>query len=758
MLIYKNRNSIFIDLKRKKVNLIHIINESKKNFFFCLNKQTYNFTFIKELKKFFYKSKKVSILDICINLDHMIPHYCYHFNLSIAGNCRMCLVELSTVFKPIVSCAFIVAPKLRIYTNTKLVTKAREGIAEFLLVNHPLDCPICDQGGECDLQDQSVAYGSHRGRFFHIKDSKRSVTEVMCNNFVQLNLTRCIHCTRCVRFLNEIGGNTSFGMLGRGRNSEISLYTKNILISELGSNITEYCPVGALTIKYYALEERPWAEIYLETIDLSDSLSVPILIGTTGLRTSKILPQYNTDLDISWITERTRFLLDGLKVQQFYYPMKRILKKYNFTGLINNLSNSLLVASSWKTISYNLFINLKKKRNFFLSYSIGELLDLETILFIKESSLFYGSNNLKSKFEQKKIQNTDIINEDFDSNYILNYNNYNNYHSIFFVNLNLRIENPILNAKIRQKVVWDRAMKIFFFGSKYNLTYKYIHLGCSTRNLLSIIEGGCFFFNFLKKKQPDNKKKFLLFYSSVLNSYYKNEFFKALFQKIISLNKFFELNYLAKSAASIGSLDLSFSRFIKKEKNLCNLKKNFFSEGIHFYIDYNDYKKNNLIKEKKKLAHKTFIYQNSQGDNYALFMDYFLPTYSYLEKDLGFYTNCFGILRKTRQVLLPRNLFAQDNIDIILLIQKILFKNNNLFTKINIVVKLNSYLPLKLFMSRRHKTYLFFEKQIKYTLIHFYIISNKKKNSYKNSFFLLNSVNINLLSDIHYNSKSNLTI
>lgn len=753
MLSIKNKSSIFNELKRKKVKLINIIKQEKKGFVFYLNKQAYNFIFIKELKNIFDKNRQISILDICINLDQMIPHYCYHFSLSIAGNCRMCLVEVEKVAKPIVSCAFILGTKMRIYTNTKLVKRAREGIAEFLLVNHPLDCPICDQGGECDLQDQSVLYGSHRGRFFHIKDNKRSVTEVMCNNFIHLNLTRCIHCTRCVRFLNEVAGNSTFGMLGRGQTSEISLYTKNILVSELSSNITEYCPVGALTIKYYALEERPWAEVYLETIDLSDSLGVPILIGTSGIKTNKIIPQYNSDLDLSWITERTRFFLDGLRIQQLYYPMKRILQVYNFETKASGIP--LLVASSWKTISYNLCMNLKKKKNFFFSYFIGELLDLETILVIKESSIFYGSNNLKSKIEQNNLKNRTLVNQDFDANYIFNFSTSKNYNSIFLVNLNLRLENPILNAKIRQKIIWGKSLNIYFFGSKYNLTYKYIHIGCSIKILLSIIEGGCFFFNFLKKKQP-NPKTFLLLYSSALNNCYKNDFFKSFLLTIAALNNLFEISYLAKSITSVGSMDLSFSRFIKVENNNCNLKKKKL-EGIYFFINYNYYTKT-IVTQRKKIAHKTFIYQNAQGDNLALFMDYFLPTYSFLEKNLGFYTNCFGILRKTRQVLLPRNYFIQDNIDIILFLQKILLKKNKNVFNINTLVKLNSYIPINLYLARRKNTFKVIENIAQYTLIHFYLLSTKNKNSYKNSFFLLNSVNINLLSNLHYNTISNLTL
>lgn len=406
-----------------------------------------------------------------------------------------------------------------------------------------------------------------------------------------------------------------------------------------------------------------------------------------------------------------------------------------------------MLATSWKKISYNIFIKINKKNLFICNYSLGEIIDLETILYIKESSLFYGHNNLKSIVERNKNISTELINEDFDFNYIFNLNKFKLIKNIFLFNLNLRVENAILNAKLRQKLIWERTIKIYFIGSKYNLTYKYIHIGISTRNLLAMVEGNYFFYNFLKKNY---KKNNLLLFSSDLKVCYKNEFSKTLFNL---LNNVLEINYLARSASSVGSMDLSFSRYIKKKKSLCNLNNNF--EGVFFNIGYNYYKKNNLIEIKKKLAHKTFIYQNNKGDNFTLFMDFFLPTYSFFEKNLGFFINCLGILRKTRQVLLPRNFFAQDNIDVITLVQKILYKKNKNIMRVK---NLYSYIPLNLFLQRRITTFFINENKIQYTLFYFYIFSNKNKNSYKSSYITLNSVNLNILSKIHYNYESNLSL
>ena len=468
-LININKKKKFDIFKTKKKQFFNIIKVSKTLNNFLLNKKLFNFNLIIS----FLKKKKISILDTCILLDKIIPHYCYHFNLSIAGNCRMCLVEVSASLKPVASCAINLLSNQKISTNSFLVKRARQGIMEFLLVNHPLDCPICDQGGECDLQDQSLIYGSDRGRFFHISDEKRAVTEFLCNPFIKLILTRCIHCTRCIRFLNEIAGDYTLGMLGRGNHSEIGFYKNSTLISELSSNITDLCPVGALTIKTYALKDRPWEEIYLESIDLSNSLCVPLRISSDGNKITRVLPEYNTELEISWITDKTRFFADGLVVQQLDYPTLKI-----FSNLFCFKTNYVTrIALSWKNITYILLKKLKNNFSFICSYYTGDSVDLETMLYIKESSLYYSSNNIKSFHEKESIFTGEVINEDFDYNYIFTASNFNKYRNVILVNLNLRLENPLLNYQLRKKYIWEKNIKIYFLGSKYQLTYKYQQIG-----------------------------------------------------------------------------------------------------------------------------------------------------------------------------------------------------------------------------------------------------------------------------------------
>lgn len=781
--LIKNRKKDFLRFEKRREEFLKTIKVPKNLNYFFLNKKGYNLNLINQFIKTNSNKKNISILDICVILNNVIPHYCYHFNLSIAGNCRMCLVELSSSFKPVVACAVDLAPNQKISTDTFLVTRARQGIMEFLLVNHPLDCPVCDQGGECDLQDQSLIYGSDRGRFYHVNDLKRSVTDIMCNHFVKLILTRCIHCTRCVRFLNEVAGDYTLGMLGRGNSSEIGLYTDSVLTSELSSNITDFCPVGALTIKPYALNKRPWEEVYLESIDLSDSLCVPLRVYSNGKKINRILPQYNTDLDLSWITERTRYLSDGLSVQQLDYPCVKVFSSYFQRETMDEESfyfdffynesygvyffdenkeldsefNSNMMAISWKSIGYFILNKMKNQYGFLCSYYTGEFLDLETMVYIKESALYYGSNSIKSLSEKCLNVSNELVNEDFDSNYFLKLSNFEKYENIFFVNLNLRLENPILNAKLRQKFVWDNSLKIYYFGAKYNLTYKYIQLGVSTKNLLRMVEGRYSILNNLKKTKKSN----LLLYNNNLKLLYKSTFHRSLFNYLKNLNNSFEIMYLPKTAASVGSLDISFNRSIVKKKKINLKEKVNMNYSLFYFIGCNDIKVNSFLLNKYKLAHKTFFYQNSHGDNFFNLADYFFPSYSFLEKQSSYYINCFGILKKNRQLVLPRNEFVQEDKDIVKLIHKMIFDinfNSKAYVNKQNNIALYSYIPVYLFAKRRTNFYNLFENKITYSSIYFYSYSSKNKNSLKNSIFATYSANLNMISYLHFSKKSNLKL
>jgi len=281
-----------------------------------------NIIFIND-KKIYLDNWSLTIIQFCEFLNINIPRFCYHDKLSIAGNCRMCMVELKSSLKPVIACATSLMRNMHIYTTSFFVKKARENVLEFLLINHPLDCPICDQGGECDLQDQAIIYGSDRGRF---KEIKRSVQDLFMGPVVKTIMTRCIHCTRCIRFSEEIIGNYSIGRLGRGDVTEIGTYLKKPFIDELSGNIVDLCPVGALTSRSYAFKARPWELKSIESIDIFDSLGSNIRVDIKGNEIMRVLPKRNDFLNEEWITDKIRFSYEGLKKNRLIYPMLRLNK------------------------------------------------------------------------------------------------------------------------------------------------------------------------------------------------------------------------------------------------------------------------------------------------------------------------------------------------------------------------------------------------------------------------------------------------
>src|SRR6266700_1893372 len=271
---------------------------------------------------------ELTLLQACEAAGAEIPRFCYHERLSIAGNCRMCLVEIKGGPKPIASCAWGVrdcrpGPKgepPEISTRSPMVKKAREGVMEFLLINHPLDCPICDQGGECDLQDQAMGYGFDRSRFH---ENKRAVPDKELGPLVKTSMNRCIHCTRCIRFATEVAGVEELGATGRGEDMEVTTYVEHALTSELSGNIVDLCPVGALTSKPYAFEARSWELSKNESIDVLDALGSNIRVDTRGMQVMRVLPRLNEDINEEWISDKTRHAIDGLRHQRLDRPFVR---------------------------------------------------------------------------------------------------------------------------------------------------------------------------------------------------------------------------------------------------------------------------------------------------------------------------------------------------------------------------------------------------------------------------------------------------
>ncbi|KAF5747419.1 NADH dehydrogenase [Tripterygium wilfordii] len=418
--------------------------------------------------------KGMTVLQACEVAGVDIPRFCYHNRLSIAGNCRMCLVEVEKSPKPVASCAMPALPGMKIKTDTPVAKKAREGVMEFLLMNHPLDCPICDQGGECDLQDQSMAFGSDRGRF---TEMKRSVVDKNLGPLVKTVMTRCIQCTRCVRFATEVAGVQDLGMLGRGSGEEIGTYVEKLMTSELSGNVIDICPVGALTSKPFAFKARNWELKGTETIDVTDAVGSNIRIDSRGPEVMRITPRLNEDINEEWISDKTRFCYDGLKRQRLNDPMVR-----GPDGQFKTVSwrDALaLVADVAHQVKPDEIVGIA-----------GKLSDAESMMALKDLLNRMGSNNIWCE------GNGANPNADLRSGYIMNSGIAGLEKADVFLLLGTqpRVEAAMVNARIRKAVGATQA-KVGYIGPPTDFNYDHQHLGTGPETLLEIAEGRHPFFS-----------------------------------------------------------------------------------------------------------------------------------------------------------------------------------------------------------------------------------------------------------------------
>ena len=415
--------------------------------------------------KVYKVSEQYTILQACEEIGLQIPRFCYHERLSIAGNCRMCLVEVKNSVKPVASCAMNVSQGMEIWTNTLLVKKAREGVMEFLLANHPLDCPICDQGGECDLQDQAMLFGNDRGRFY---ESKRSVSNKDCGPFIKTVMTRCIHCTRCVRFSTELGGLQELGTTGRGNSTEIGNYVSKALKSEVSGNLIDLCPVGALTSKPYAFKARSWELKATETIDTLDSMGSNIVLHSSGKRVLRVLPTLHEGVNESWIDDRTRFNYDGFLVQRLTKPF--ILRSGTF------------IEAEW----YEIFIH------YFLTNQLAS--GLKQLLVVGQGLSSESTLRMKEHLEQHNIfvKNEVVLNipADFRNFYSFNsgYMGLEEADLCILVGTNLKGEMPLLLMRLR-KAQRQRNLTIISFGSTLLEGLDSFQGGNSQKAILRYLEG-----------------------------------------------------------------------------------------------------------------------------------------------------------------------------------------------------------------------------------------------------------------------------
>ena len=328
----------------------------------------------------------LTVLQACEIAGAEVPRFCFHDRLSIAGNCRMCLVEMDKSPKPIASCAMPVAEGMVIHTATAKVKKAREGVMEFLLINHPLDCPICDQGGECDLQDQAMAYGRSRNRFL---ENKRAVKEKDLGPLVKTVMTRCIHCTRCIRFATEVAGVPELGATGRGEDMEVGTYVERLLTSELSGNIIDLCPVGALTSKPYAFTARSWELRKTESVDVLDAVGSNIRVDTRGREVMRVLPRLNEAVNEEWISDKTRFAVDGLARQRLDTPYVR--------------RDGRLVAATWDEALNAVASRLSGRAGARIAAIAGDLVDMESAYALKRLMASLGSPNLDCRQDGARL-------------------------------------------------------------------------------------------------------------------------------------------------------------------------------------------------------------------------------------------------------------------------------------------------------------------------------------------------------------------
>src|SRR6478609_8924548 len=404
-----------------------------------------------------------TLLQACEEAGAEIPRFCYHERLSIAGNCRMCLVELKGAPKPVASCAWAVrdcrpgpkgeAPEM--FTNTPMVRKARNGVMEFLLINHPLDCPICDQGGECDLQDQAMAFGVDSSRF---AENKRAVEDKYIGPLVRTSMNRCIHCTRCVRFTAEVAGTSDMGAIGRGEDMEITTYLETAMSSELQGNVVDLCPVGALLPKPYAFKARPWELGKTDSVDVMDALGSAIRIDVRGREVMRILPRVNEAVNEEWISDKTRHVVDGLRSQRLDRPYIR--------------ENGQLRAASWREAFEAIAAKASRIDGKRIGAIAGDLAAVEEMFALKELLAKYGCSNLA-------VQGGDAFDPKLGrASYIFNPTiaGIEQADALLIIGSNPRREAAVLNARIRKR--WRTGqLKVGVIGTKADLTYDYDYLG-----------------------------------------------------------------------------------------------------------------------------------------------------------------------------------------------------------------------------------------------------------------------------------------
>ncbi|RUO97791.1 NADH-quinone oxidoreductase subunit NuoG [Hyphomicrobium sp.] len=579
-----------------------------------------------------------TLMHACEMAGSVIPRFCYHERLSIAGNCRMCLVEVQGSPKPIASCAMLVndlppnkdgSPKI-INTASPMVKKAREGVMEFLLINHPLDCPICDQGGECDLQDQAMAFGMGRSRYH---ENKRAVEEKHIGPLIKTMMTRCIHCTRCVRYMTEIAGVEELGLIGRGEDAEITTYLEHGIMSEMSANAVDLCPVGALTHRPWAFSARPWEMEGVETIDVMDAVGSSIVADVRGATVMRILPRNNDAINEEWISDKTRHVSDGLKTQRLDQPY---IKK-----------NGRFEPATWDAALSLVAEKLKSTPADKIGAIAGDLAGAEEILALKDLLARFGATSLDcrqagDKLDPKLGRASYLFNSSIEG--------IEQADAILLIGANPRIEATVLNARIRKR--WRTApTKIAVVGPQVDLAYPYEYLGAGPETLADIASGKHSFAETLKTAakpmvivgqgafaRPDGLAVLSLAARILL---------AASEGKDASWNGF---NVLHNAAARVAGLDLGFVPG-KGGKDIAGI---LGPETQFLYLLGAD------ECDLTRLDAKAFVvYQGTHGDKGAERADVILPGAAYTEKSAT-YVNTEGRAQQTVRAVFPPGSAKED--------------------------------------------------------------------------------------------------
>lgn len=555
-----------------------------------------------------------SIIQAADQIGVEIPRFCYHDKLSVPANCRMCLVEVKGgPPKPVASCAMACAEGMEVETESDMVHRARKSVMEFMLINHPLDCPICDQGGECDLQDQAVGYGFDRSRY---TEDKRAKVDPEIGPLVKTVMTRCIQCTRCIRFGEEIAGVDSLGLLNRGENVEIGTYVEKMIESEISGNLIDVCPVGALTSKPYAFTARPWELQKTETIDVLDGVGSNIRIDARGREIMRIVPRQNDDVNEEWISDKARFSYDGLAKRRLDRPWVR------------NKKTRKLEQATWEEAFTRIADEASKREPYDMAALAGDLVDMESVQTLKKLMGKLGSENLECRIDGTHYDATNA------SGYLFNggIEAIDHADAILLIGTNPRHDAAIINARIL-KAVRDNGAKIGLIGQACDLNYDYDHLGTTPSDIekLSKSRGG------FAKVMKDAKNPIVILGEGAL----KRSDGLAIQELVMKTAKKWNASYnmMHLRGGRVGALSLGFVH--NKTQNPLNIKSKTF-----VYLLGADTSYYNGQIDKKAFV----VYQGHHGDIGAHRADVILPGCAYTEKN-AMYMNTEGRLQLARKAV-----------------------------------------------------------------------------------------------------------